>query len=47
MGRKAYTHILVSDDIDVALMGAVTLETLSLEVDSATGRLKESKIHLL
>jgi predicted aspartyl protease len=26
MGRKAYSHILVSDDIDVALIGAVTLE---------------------
>ena len=45
--RKAYTHILVSDDIDVALIGAVTLETLGLEVDPITGRLKESKTYLL
>jgi clan AA aspartic protease len=47
MGRKAYTHILVSDDIDIALIGAVTLETLGLEVDPVTGRLKESKTYLL
>jgi clan AA aspartic protease len=47
MDRKAYTHILVSDDIDVALIGAVTLETLGLEVDPVTGRLKEAKTYLL
>jgi clan AA aspartic protease len=47
MGRKAYSHILVSDDIDVVLIGAVTLETLGLEVDPVTGRLKESKTYLL
>jgi clan AA aspartic protease len=47
MGRKAYTHILVSDDIDVVLIGATTLETIGLEVDPATGRLKESKTYLL
>ena len=47
MGRKAHTHILVSDDIDAALIGAAAPETLSLEVDPATERLKESKTHLL
>jgi predicted aspartyl protease len=47
MGRKAYTHILVSGDIDVALIGVAAPETLGLEVDPATGRLKESKTHLL
>jgi clan AA aspartic protease len=46
VGRKAYSHILVSDDIDVALIGAVTLETMGLEVDPVTGRLKESKTYL-
>jgi predicted aspartyl protease len=35
MNRKAYIHILISNDIDVALIGAVTLETLGLEVDPA------------
>jgi predicted aspartyl protease len=47
MDRKAYSHILVSDDVDVTLIGAVTLETLGLEVDPVTGRLKESKTYLL
>jgi clan AA aspartic protease len=47
MGRKAYSHILVSDDIGVALIGAAALETLGLEVDPATEKLKESKTHLL
>ena len=47
MDRKAYSHILVSDDIDVTLIGATTLETLGLEVDSVTGRFKESKTYLL
>jgi aspartyl protease family protein len=47
MGRKAYTHILVSDDVDVVLLGAVTLETLGFEVDSVTGKLKEAKTYLL
>ena len=47
MGRKAYSHILVSDDIDVALISAVTLETLRLEVDPVTGKLKEARIFLL
>ena len=47
MDRKAYSHILVSDDIGGALIGAATLETMGLEVDPATGRLKESKTYLL
>ena len=47
MGRKAYTHMLVSDDVDTALIGVVTLETLGLEVDLVTGKLKEAKIYLL
>ena len=47
MGRKAYTHILVSDDIDIVLIGATTLETLGLEVDPVTGKLKEAATYLL
>jgi predicted aspartyl protease len=47
MDRKAYSHILVSDVVDVTLIGAVTLETLGLEADPVTGRLKESKTYLL
>ena len=47
MGRKAYTHILVSNDVDTVLIGATTLETLGLEVDTTTGRLKEATTYLL
>ena len=38
MDRKAYTHILMSEDVvNIVLMGAVTLEALGLEVDLVTG----------
>jgi aspartyl protease family protein len=47
MGRKAYTHILVSDDVDTVPIGAVTLETLGFEVDPVTGELREAKTYLL
>jgi clan AA aspartic protease len=47
MGRRAYTHILVSEEVDTPLIGTVTLETLGFEVDPITGRLKEAKIFLL
>ena len=47
MGRRTYTHILVSDDVDAVLIGAVTLETLGLEVDPVAGELKEAKIYVL
>jgi predicted aspartyl protease len=47
MGRKAYTHVLVSDDVDVALLGAVTLEILGFEVGPVTGELREAKTYLL
>jgi aspartyl protease family protein len=47
MGRKAYSHILVSDEIEVVLVGTVVLETLGFEVDPITGKLKEAKIFLL
>jgi clan AA aspartic protease len=47
MGRKAYTHILVSDDVDTVLIGVVTLEILGLEVDLVMGELKEAKIYVL
>ena len=47
MGRRAYSHVLVSEDVDTPLIGTVTLETLGFEVDPITGRLKEAKIFLL
>ena len=47
MGKKAYVHMLVSDDVDIVLIGAATLETLGLEVDPTTGKLKEATTYLL
>jgi clan AA aspartic protease len=47
MGRKAYSHILVSDDVEFVLVGTVALETLGFEVDPVTGELKEARIFLL
>jgi len=47
MGRKAYTHILVSNDVDTMQIGATTLETLGLEADTTTGKLKEATTYLL
>jgi len=38
MDRKAYTHILMSEDVvNIVLMGVATLEALGLEVDPVTG----------
>jgi len=47
MGRRAYTHILVSNDVGIVLIGATTLETLGLEVVPTTGKLKEVTTYLL
>jgi predicted aspartyl protease len=46
MGRRAYSHILVSEDIDTPLIGTVTLEILGLEVDPITGELREARVFL-
>jgi clan AA aspartic protease len=47
MGRKAYVHMLASNDVDIVLIGATTLKALSLEVDTITGKLKEATTYLL
>jgi len=47
MGRKAYVHMLVSNDVDIVLIGATTLETLGLEVNPVTEKLKETTTYLL
>jgi len=47
MGRKAYTHILTSNYVDTVQIGVTTLETLGLEVDLTTGKLKEATTYLL
>jgi len=47
MDGKAYVQMLVSDEIDVVLIGTVAIETLGFEIDPVTGKLKEAKIYLL
>jgi predicted aspartyl protease len=47
MGRKAYSHMLVSDETDAVLIGTVALEILGFEIDPATGELREARIFLL
>jgi predicted aspartyl protease len=47
MSRKAYVQMLVSDEIDIMLIGTVALETLGFEIDPATGELREARIFLL
>ena len=47
MGRKAYVHMLMSNDVDIVLIGATTLETLGFEADPTTGKLKEATTYLL
>jgi clan AA aspartic protease len=47
MSRKAFSHMLVSDEIDIVLIGTVALEILGFEIDPATRRLREARIFLL
>jgi aspartyl protease family protein len=47
MGEETPTRILVSDEIDVALIGLTVLESLGLEVDSITGKLRKTTLLLL
>jgi predicted aspartyl protease len=47
VGEETLARILVLDYEDVVLIGIRVLEQLGLEVDSTTGRLKETKIYLL
>lgn len=47
MGEETPTRILVSDEIDVALIGLTVLESLGLEVDPITGKLRKTTLLLL
>jgi len=47
MGKRRVVPMLVSDEMDFALLGVTTLELLRLEVDPTTGKLKESVAFLL
>jgi len=41
MGRERTTPVLISDKLDVALLGVVTLEVLRLKVDPTTSKVEE------
>jgi len=47
MGKRRAVPMLVSDDMDFALLGVTTLGLLRLEVDHTMGKLKESVAFLL
>jgi predicted aspartyl protease len=47
MGRRRAVPMLISNEMDFALIGVTTLEWLRLEVDPTTGKLKESVAFLL
>jgi clan AA aspartic protease len=46
-GRRRAVPMLISSEMDFALIGVTTLEWLRLEVDPTTGKLKESVAFLL
>lgn len=46
-GRSGFSTILVSDKLEQALIGVVTLEIVGLTVDPTTGQLKEVEALLL
>ena len=47
MGEETPTRILVSDEVDHILIGLTVLESLGLEVDPVTGKLKKTALLLL
>jgi len=46
-GKRSGTPILISDTLDIVLIGVLTLEALALTVDPGAGQLKESEVLLL
>ncbi len=46
-GKRSVTPVLISDTLDMVLIGVLTLEALALAVDPGTGQLKESEVLLL
>ncbi len=47
MGKRRAVPMLISSEVNFALIGVTTLEWLRLEVDPTTGKLKESVAYLL
>ncbi len=46
-GKSIVSHLLVSDTLDVVLVGVTTLEALGLAVDPVEGELRETELFLL
>jgi predicted aspartyl protease len=46
-GKRRAVPMLISNEVNFALIGVTTLEWLRLEVDPTTGKLKESVAYLL
>jgi len=46
-GSAERAHLLVSNDVEVVLIGETALEILVLKVDPVTGKLVEGKVYLL
>jgi clan AA aspartic protease len=46
-GKRRAVPMLISSEVNFALIGVTTLEWLRLEVDPTTGKLKESVAYLL
>jgi predicted aspartyl protease len=47
IGRQVHTHVLVSDELEVVLIGLTALEILSFEAYPVAGKLREGKVYLL
>ena len=46
-GKSEINPVLINDTIERALIGVITLETLSLTVDQTSGELREAEAYLL
>lgn len=47
LDEKSTTPVLISDRLDIVLIGALTLEALALKVDPKTGKLEKTELLLL
>jgi aspartyl protease family protein len=46
-GKSGVGPLLISDMVDIVLIGALTLESAALAVDPSSGRLVETELYLL
>jgi len=47
LGERTTTPVLISEKMDRALLGVLTLEALALKVDPRTGKLEKTELLLL